>query len=211
MLPSPMRFTTLSVVVLLYSASLFAAPGTEAPAPAAHDHHPASCPFMTSSAGHEMAGPLPEQIGQDAFAALAEMRDLLTADPTTDWSQVDFDALREHLVDMNRVVLHAEVAVQPLPAGFRAQVTGSGRTLDAIHRMVPAHARFADGRDGLHVTVSELPNAGGAENQGVVVTVTTDDPSAVAQLQGLGFFGFLVAGDHHRPHHRAIALGAGHP
>ncbi len=40
-----------------------------------------------------------------------------------------------------------------------------------------------------------------------MVTVTAEEP-AVERVRGLGF---LVAGDHHLPHHRAMALGAGHP
>ena len=206
------RFTLLPIAVLLFQAPLFGStPGhgpddAGVPDTAGHAGH-AACPFASSPAA---AGELPKQVGQDAFAALTEMRGLLSADPATDWSQVDLDALREHLVDMNRVVLDAEVSVKPVPRGFEARVTGTGRTLDAIRRMVPAHARYADGRDGLKVAASILEDTERVE-RGVVITVTTAETSAVDRLRGLGFFGFLVAGDHHLPHHRAMALGAGHP
>ncbi len=95
-----------------------------------------------------------------------------------------------------------------MPGGFEARVTGTGRTLDAIRRMIPAHARFVNGHDGLSVTVSALA---GPPDEGLAVTVTTAEAQAVDRVKGLGFFGFLVAGDHHLPHHSAMALGAGHP
>ena len=45
--------------------------------------------------------------GQDAFGAIQEVVQILESDPTTDWSKVNIAALREHLIDMNEVTLHA--------------------------------------------------------------------------------------------------------
>src|SRR6516165_7172350 len=42
----------------------------------------------------------PVLAGQDAFGAIQEVVQILEADPTTDWSKVNIDALRQHLVDM---------------------------------------------------------------------------------------------------------------
>lgn len=159
--------------------------------------------------GHHAGAP-PDEPGQSAFAALAEIREMLVADPDTDWSRVDLDALREHLVDMDRVVMSADVEVTEVPGGFRARVTGEGRTLAAIRRMVPSHARFMDGREGLATRVADLSKAEGGGAEGVEVTVTTADADAVPRLRALGFFGFLTAGDHHRPHHLMMARGEGH-
>ena len=170
--------------------------------PAGHSGHhagPAGCPMMAGKAGKQ-----PRQVGQSAFAALAEMTALLDGDPATDWSKVDLDRLREHLVDMEQVSTEAAVVTRSVPMGFEAEISGSGRTLAAIRRMVPAHARHMNGQGGLTVAVKELET-------GVLVVVTTADPARVDRLRGLGFFGFLTAGDHHRPHHLAMALGAGHP
>ena len=46
--------------------------------------------------------------GQDAFGALQEIVSILEADPHTDWSKVNLEALREHLIDMNEVTLRAD-------------------------------------------------------------------------------------------------------
>ncbi len=207
MTPSMPRFALFSLSILLAHAPLLGAEPDHGSDAVTSDHHAGhtACPFATAPAA---TGELPELVGQDAFSALAEMSGLLTADPATDWSRVDLDAFREHLVDMNRVVLDARVSVQLVPGGFEARVTGTGRTLDAIRRMIPAHARFVDGRDGLSVAVSALA---GQPEEGLAVTVTTAEAPAVDRIRGLGFFGFLAAGDHHLPHHRAMALGAGHP
>jgi len=39
--------------------------------------------------------------GQDAFGAIQEIVQILDADPKTDWSKVDLEALRQHLIDMD--------------------------------------------------------------------------------------------------------------
>ncbi|MFW1924327.1 hypothetical protein ACG90D_19965, partial [Acinetobacter geminorum] len=67
---------------------------------------------------HEMAQE-PTQPGQDAFAAIQEIVQILEADPRTDWSKVNIDALREHLVDMSNVTLSAQVKTEPLEGGIR--------------------------------------------------------------------------------------------
>ena len=57
---------------------------------------------------------MPTQPGQDAFGAIQEIVRILEADPATDWSKVDLEALREHLIDMNEVTLHAAVVAASL-------------------------------------------------------------------------------------------------
>jgi hypothetical protein len=45
------------------------------------------------------------------------------------------------------------------------------------------------------------------------VTVRAEDPrdaALVARLRALGFYGLLVQGEHHGPHHLMIARGAHH-
>src|SRR5690348_4894459 len=52
---------------------------------------------------------VPVQPGQAAFGAAQEIVRMLLADPGTDWSKVNVDALRQHLIDMNEVVMRAKV------------------------------------------------------------------------------------------------------
>ena len=64
----------------------------------------------------------------------------LEADPKTDRSKVDLEALRRHLIDMDEVTLRASATTKQIDGGLAVTVTGTGRTLAAIHHMIPAHA-----------------------------------------------------------------------
>ncbi|MGE5270377.1 MAG: hypothetical protein ACM3JG_11975 [Thiohalocapsa sp.] len=151
---------------------------------------------------HDMpaAGAVPTLPGQDAFGAIQEIVGLLERDPHTDWSKVDLEALRQHLIDMNEVTLKADAAARPIEGGLEIAVTGSGRTLTAIGRMIPAWADTANGHDGWSTKAAALPN-------GQLVTVTAANPKEVVHIRGLGFIGLLASGSWHQPHHLAIATG----
>jgi len=136
--------------------------------------------------------------GQDAFGAIQEIVRMLEADPTTDWSKVNLEALRQHLIDMNEVTLKADVATKPIDGGLEITVTGSGRTLAAIQRMIPAHALEINGVNSWSVNSAPTAN-------GVLLTVVSSDPKEVQHIRGLGFIGILVSGSHHQPHHLAMA------
>jgi len=60
---------------------------------------------------------IPQQGGQAAFSAIGEIVARLVADPATDWTKVDVEALRQHLIDMDNVILHAEVATTEIEGG----------------------------------------------------------------------------------------------
>jgi hypothetical protein len=141
----------------------------------------------------------PTMPGQDAFGAIQEVVQILEADPTTDWSKVNIAALREHLIDMNEVTLRAVATEHALDNGVEIAVTGEGRTLEAIRRMVPTHVGELI-KIGWNAKTEELPN-------GVKLNVTTDDPRQVTKLKALGFMGIMVQGGHHQPHHLMIAKG----
>ena len=138
--------------------------------------------------------------GQGAFAALSEVVRVLEADPETDWSKVDLSGLREHLVDMDRLVTGSIVNETPLPDGLRASVTGDAETLASLRRMVPAHAGELARDDRWTVSVKET-------EEGVELTVTSDDDAVAARIKGLGFFGLMASQDHHREHHLMMARG----
>jgi hypothetical protein len=141
----------------------------------------------------------PTMPGQAAFGAIQEVVQLLEADPATDWSTVNIAALREHLIDMDELTLHAATTERMLDNGIEIAVTGQGRTLDAIKRMVPAHARQLTNM-GWNARTEDLPN-------GVNLIVTANDPKQVTKLKALGFMGIMVQGGHHQPHHLMIAKG----
>jgi hypothetical protein len=182
------RTLTLAVALLAPLASRTAAQ-------VGHDHaamHPAAAP---------------REPGQSAFAAIGELVRLLDQDPSTDWSQVDLERLRQHLIDMNDVTLGSRVTQTAIPGGFEAEVVGEGRVSDAIRRMTHAHATALAAEAGYRAIVEDIPG-------GVRFAVVLTDPAAnVARLRGLGFIGVMTVGEHHRAHHEAIARGqsvAGH-
>ena len=148
-----------------------------------------------------MAGQ-PTMPGQDAFGTIQEVVQILESDPTTDWSKVNIAALREHLIDMNEVTLRAIATERALDNGVEIAVTGDGRTLEAIKRMVPAHAGEL-AKIGWNAKTEDLPN-------GVRLVVTTDDSKQAAKLRALGFMGIMVQGEHHQSHHLMIAKGELH-
>ena len=144
----------------------------------------------------------PTMPGQDAFGAIQEIVRMLEADPNTDWSKVNLEALRQHLIDMNEVTLKAEVVSKPVDDGIVVTVTGAGRTAQAIQRMVPAHGQEIEHShlNGWKAKTEPLPD-------GVVLTVTSSDPQQVQRIRGLGFIGVMVSGSHHQPHHLGMAKG----
>ena len=95
--------------------------------------------------------------------------------------------------------MRAGVRKQPLADGLLIDVTGSGRTLEAIRRMIPAHAQDINGLFGWTVTAQEI--AGGE-----ALRVTSANPADVAKIRGLGFLGILTLGTH-QLHHLEMAKG----
>ena len=158
---------------------------------------------------HGMAGGAPTMPGQDAFGAIAEIVRILEADPATDWSTVDVERLRQHLIDMNEVMLRSVVKQTRVPGGLAMDITGTGRTEQAIRAMVVPHAIELDGMAEWSARTETL--AGGVRL--TVVAERPDDAKLVARIRGLGFAGLITEGAHHQPHHLAMAKGealAGH-
>lgn len=171
-----------------------------APALAQNHEHP---PGMT----HTEA--VPTQPGQATFAAIAEVVAILRANPATDWSKVNIEGLRQHLIDMDDVTMRSEVRQEAIPGGARFTVTGAGRTTEAIRRMAAAHGTIVASDSTQRVTVEQF--VGGARLS--VVIHDTANVSAVVRIRGLGFHGLLTTGEHHGAHHLALARGtppAGH-
>ena len=122
----------------------------------------AQSPPATPPPGHQMGHPpghhmpghhpststadAPVPPGQDAFGAIAEVVRLLEADPGTDWSRVDLERLRQHLIDMNEVVLRSAVKASSVAGGLAMEITGPAQDR-AGH---PRHGRAARGRAGSH-------------------------------------------------------------
>jgi hypothetical protein len=159
---------------------------------------------MRSGTGGGMHGPqfgatsTPTMPGQDAFGAIQEIVQILQADPKTDWSKVNIEALRQHLIDMNEVTLHAAATQRDVDNGIEVKVTGEGRTLEAIKRMVPVHVNELR-EIGWDAKSDELPD-------GVTLTVRASEAQTLTKLKALGFMGVMVQGSHHQHHHLLMAM-----
>ena len=186
---------SLAVVVALTVA---------APEAGRAQHHAPSTAQQPARA-HDSPATLPTEAGQDAFAALSEIVAILERDPATDWSKVDLEALRQHLIDMNAAVLGAEVRQRRVPGGVAVDATGAGRVREALRRMLTMHAAELEHLPALHATATALRG-------GMRLTVVARDPAdsaTVTRLRALGFPGLLALGAHHQTHHLAIARGEG--
>ena len=193
MTSSMRKLRMVATTVAVLSAAVLVQPVPIALSQQQHDQH------MMRMHGQGTT-PVPTMPGQDAFGAIQEIVRILEADPKTDWSKVNLEALRQHLIDMNEVTLQADASVKQIDGGLEIAVTGDGRTLAAIQRMIPAHANAINGLKGWSAKVESIPN-------GELLTVTSSDPQEVKHIRGLNFIGLLVSGAHHQPHHLAMAKG----
>ena len=146
---------------------------------------------------------VPTSPGQDAFGAIQEIVRILESDPTTDWSKVNLERLRQHLIDMNDVTLRSDVKSAVVPGGLAMEVTGTGRTEEASRRVVVPHAVELNNMPEWSARTEEIP--GGLRL--TVVAKNPDSAKTVARIRGLGFIGLLTEGFHHQPHHLAMAKG----
>jgi hypothetical protein len=178
---------------------------TAAPA-LAQDHQHA--PGMQHMAGMDMSASkpaaLPREGGQAEFAAVGEISNMLQADPKTDWSKVDLDALRAHLIDMDNVMMRARVVATPVPGGARFDISSDDDAVRrSIQHMVASHTDMTDGDNDRHEV--SAPTA-----EGATMTVTGQGEAAAAEIKALGFFGLLTGGTHHQLHHLMMAKGEMH-
>jgi hypothetical protein len=173
----------------------------------AQDHQ--HTPGMTHTPGMDMAAAsaaggattLPREGGQAEFAAVGEIANMLEADPKTDWSKVDIDALRGHLIDMDNVMMLARVVTTPVPGGARFDILGDTPAVRrSIQHMVASHTAMTEGENGRHEV--SAPTA-----EGATMTVTANGDRDAAEIRALGFFGLLTGGAHHQLHHLMMAKG----
>jgi hypothetical protein len=143
---------------------------------------------------------LPRETGQSAFAAIQEVVAMLNANPATDWSKVNIEALRQHLIDMNNVTLGAVVTADQAGDSMRFSISGDGSIQGSIKRMVMAHAATMNGVEGWRFAAEPT-------STGAIMTVTPPDSTSMAKLRALGFIGVLTLGMHHQLHHWMLANG----
>ncbi len=171
--------------------------------------HPASADSTAKGPGPTATTSAPA--GQAAFAVIADVVRQLEADPATDWTRVDIERLRQHLIDMDEVMMRSSVRMTAVEGGARFTVRGAPKTAAAIQRMLTAHAGMLSAMPassamvGTAVVASVRARADGADF--TVTAAIPQDARAVARIRGLGFAGLLTVGEHHAAHHLALARG----
>jgi len=151
--------------------------------------------------GTLVSTPLTEP-GNDAFGTIQEAIRALEADSTTDWSKVDLEALRQHLIDMNNFTLHVDVLSQnPIPNGVDIVVKGNTPAAQqSLKRVLAAHPPMLKKETGWTMDVKP-------KNDQYELVVTSKNPAEVNKIRGLGYIGLMAYGMHHQMHHWMIVHG----
>jgi hypothetical protein len=131
-----------TIAIAIFMITLLAVRSNAFAAEQEHQHHHHNGTAVT---------PLTEP-GNDAFAAIQEVVEKLLADPKTDWSRVNLEALRQHLIDMQNFTFNVEVSkLQPIDGGItftvKATTAGAASSLDRLFSAHPTILKQESGWD----------------------------------------------------------------
>lgn len=140
--------------------------------------------------------------GNEIFGTIQEVVQKLEADPKTDWSKVDLEALRQHLLDMKAFTEEVDIiSKKSIAKGVKIQVHAqtrrAGIALKHLFSMHPAMLKMEKGWD------MEAKHNGDLWT----ITCTTSKSAEVEKIRALGYIGLLAEGAHHQLHHWMIATG----
>ncbi len=149
--------------------------------------------------------PLPTEAGNDAFGTIQEIMTLLLNDPATDWSKVNIETLRQHLLDMEDMTKNVNVISQtPIDNGMVAIVKPTTkRSALALKRVFMAHPQVLKQESGFDMAVTF-----NKDNNQYTLTTTTNNKADIDKIRGLGYIGLMAYGSHHQAHHLAMAKGS---
>lgn len=158
----------------------------------------------TVFAQHKMnaqSTPLTEP-GNDIFGTIQEVVKQLEANPNTDWSNVDLEALRQHLLDMKAFTENVAILSQnPIADGTEIRVhPETARAAEALKRLFSMHPAMLKKEKGWNMVAQQ-------NGENWVVTCTTNNESEIEKIRALGYIGLLAEGAHHQLHHWMIATG----
>jgi len=102
---------------------------------------------------------------------------------------------------MQDMTLNVNVEQEPIKLGFKAVITPTTkRALQSMSRVLSVHPSQMKKETGWDMFVTN--------NNGIfTVTVTTNQLQDVNKIRGLGYIGIMAYGNHHQPHHWAMASG----
>lgn len=160
--------------------------------------------FDSSNHEHDTSvsdSPLTEA-GNDAFGTIQETIRQLNHDPDLDWSKVNLEVLRFHLVDMNDMTINIEVLSQEsIDKGAKIRVRPTTlRSESALDRVFSIHPAQLKDETGWEMHVQK-------KDQIYTLIITTTQLNEVRQIRGLGYIGIMASGNHHQAHHLMMAKG----
>ena len=160
------------------------------------NHHPEPT-HRSGTAGTPLHAP-----GHAVFGTVQEAIRALEDDPDTDWSQVDVDALRRHLIDMHHVAMNVEVVEKKsIENGLEVHVRPMHDTARAsLARVLDAHPRMLQQETGWTMDVDR-------DESTFVLRTTAGTPEDIAKIRALGYMGVLAYGSHHQRHHWHMVRG----
>lgn len=158
----------------------------------------------TANGQHQMhinSSPL-SKAGNDIFGTIQEVIQKLDANPNTDWSQVDLEALRQHLLDMKAFTEEVKViSKDQIEKGVEVTVRPhSERAIQALNKLSGMHPAMIKREKGWDMSMTQ-------NGDNWTIKCTTDDESEVAKIRALGYIGLLAEGAHHQLHHWMTATG----
>lgn len=140
--------------------------------------------------------------GNDAFGTMQEVLQNLLVDPETDWSKVNMEALRQHLVDMKNFTMDVDIiSKKPINAGVQVVLEPHNqRVRESLDRVFSAHPAQLKKETGWDMKIQKLNNQ-------YIISITTDNSEDIVKIRGLGYIGIMTWGNHHQPHHWMMAKG----
>ncbi len=143
------------------------------------------------------------EAGNDAFGTIQEVINQLINDPLTDWEKVNLEALRIHLLDMQDMTVNIEViSQQAIDNGMVAVVRPTtARSAKSLAKVFAAHPAQLQRETGWTMAID-------LQDGQYSLTTTSTTPGDVNKIRGLGYIGLMAYGNHHQPHHWAMATGS---
>ena len=140
--------------------------------------------------------------GNDIFGTIQEAVQKLEADPKTDWSKVDLEALRQHLLDMKAFTEEVSViSKKPIEKGVEIKVhPDTKRAIIALKHLFSMHPAMLKSEKGWDMKATQ-------NGEQWTIICTTTNTSEVEEIRALGYIGLLAEGAHHQLHHWMIVTG----
>ncbi len=155
-----------------------------------------------AEAAPKMAATPLKEAGNALFGTIQEAIKNLDADPKTDWSKVDLEGLRQHLIDMENFAKFVDiVASKDIEKGTEIIIKATTPAAQAsLTRALSAHPGMLKQESGWDMVAK-------ADGDKYILTIETSKPDEVVRLRALGYIGVMALGDHHQVHHWGMASG----